>query len=102
IGEIINRVRNRKNHEGFVYGRMGTPGPRTKQEIGIHAVRISEIIGEHSVLFGGKGEMLEITHRCFSRESFASGALLAARFLYRKECGFYEMKDAIDWLRKSR
>jgi 4-hydroxy-tetrahydrodipicolinate reductase len=102
IGEIVNRVRNRKDREGFVYGRQGKPGPRTKDEIGIHSVRISEIIGEHSVLFGGTGEILEITHKCFSRESFASGAISAARFIYSKSQGFYEMKDVIDWLRKSR
>ncbi len=102
IGEIINRVRNRKERDGFVYGRTGKPGPRSKDEIGIHAVRISEVVGEHSVLFGGKGEILEITHRCFSRESFASGAIYAARFVCEKESGFYEMKDVVDWMRRSR
>ncbi|MGC8805276.1 MAG: 4-hydroxy-tetrahydrodipicolinate reductase, partial [Candidatus Ratteibacteria bacterium] len=85
LGEIINIARSRDARSNFVYGRSGIVGPRKPEEIGIHAVRISEIVGEHTVMFGGKGEILEITHRCFSRESFASGALIAARFIAMKE-----------------
>lgn len=100
IGEIINRVRNRNARDGFVYGRSGTPGPRTPEEIGIHAIRISDVVGEHTVMFGGKGEILEISHRCFNRESFAQGSLIAARFIVEKEAGFYQMSDVIEWLKK--
>ncbi|HOK79995.1 MAG TPA: 4-hydroxy-tetrahydrodipicolinate reductase [bacterium] len=98
LGEIINRTRGMDARSNFVYGRSGMVGSRKPEEIGIHAVRISEIVGEHTVMFGGKGEILEITHRCFSRESFASGALIAAKFIAGKEKGLYEMKDVIDWL----
>ncbi|MCX7704866.1 MAG: 4-hydroxy-tetrahydrodipicolinate reductase [bacterium] len=100
LGEIINRVRGREAREGFVYGRTGIPGPRTTDEIGIHAVRISEIVGEHTVMFGGKGEILEISHRCFNRESFAQGALIAAKFIVEKETGLYQMSDVIEWFKK--
>ncbi|MCM8758511.1 MAG: 4-hydroxy-tetrahydrodipicolinate reductase [Candidatus Omnitrophica bacterium] len=100
IGEIINNVRGKQAREGFIYGRSGTAGPRTPDEIGIHAIRISDVVGEHSVMFGGKGEILEISHRCFTREAFAQGALIAARFIVEKEKGFYQMADVIDWLKK--
>lgn len=100
LGEIINRVKSRNAREGFVYGRSGTPGPRTSDEIGIHAIRISDVVGEHTVMFGGKGEILEISHRCFTREAFAQGALIAARFIAQKETGFYQMADVIDWLKR--
>ncbi|MCM8764306.1 MAG: 4-hydroxy-tetrahydrodipicolinate reductase, partial [Candidatus Omnitrophica bacterium] len=99
LGEIINSVRKREAREGFVYGRSGIPGPRTSDEIGIHAVRISEVVGEHIVMFGGKGEILEISHRCFNREAFAGGALIATRFIVEKPAGFYQMSDVIEWLR---
>ncbi len=101
IGEIINSVRGKDSREGFVCGRSGNIGQRSPEEIGIHAVRISEVVGEHVVLFGGKGEILEISHRCFNRESFAQGSILAARFIVEKEAGFYQMSDVINWLRKS-
>jgi len=99
LGEIINKTRNKDARSDFVCGRNGIVGPRKSEEIGIHAVRISEIVGEHTVMFGGKGEILEVSHRCFSRESFASGALIAAKFVAGKERGLYEMKDVIEWLR---
>ncbi len=101
LGEIINSVRGKQSREGFICGRSGTPGPRTLDEIGIHAIRISDVVGEHSVMFGGKGEILEISHRCFTREAFAQGALIAARFIFEKETGFYQMSDVIDWLKKT-
>ncbi len=101
LGEIINNVRNRHPQEGFVCGRKGITGPRKPEEIGIHAIRISDVVGEHSVMFGGAGEILEISHRCFSRESFARGSLLAARFISDKKSGFYQMSDVIDWLKKT-
>lgn len=101
IGEIINGVRGKKPQQDFVFGRSGIPGPRKTDEIGFHAVRISEVVGEHTVMFGGKGEILEISHRCFSRESFAQGALIAARFVVEKKAGFYQMSDVIDWLKNS-
>ncbi|MCM8764988.1 MAG: 4-hydroxy-tetrahydrodipicolinate reductase [Candidatus Omnitrophica bacterium] len=99
LGEIINLVRGNGARNGFIYGRSGRPGPRSSDEIGIHAVRISEVVGEHTVMFGGKGEILEISHRCFNREAFAQGSLMAARFIFEKPAGFYQMSDVIEWLR---
>ncbi|MCM8815758.1 MAG: 4-hydroxy-tetrahydrodipicolinate reductase [Candidatus Omnitrophica bacterium] len=100
LGEIINQVRGRQATNGFVHGRSGRPGPRTPDEIGIHAVRISEVVGEHTVMFGGKGEILEISHRCFNREAFAQGSLIGAKFIVEKPTGFYQMSDVIEWLKK--
>jgi len=101
ISEIINRARGMDEKAGLVFGRHGITGPRTPEEIGIHAIRISEVVGEHTVMFGGRGEILEISHRCFSRESFAQGAIIAAKFISDKDKGLYQMKDVIAWLRAS-
>lgn len=78
----------------LVYGRRGITGERTASEIGIHAVRAGDIVGEHIVLYAGKGERLEIIHRAQSREAFAQGALKAIEWIYAKErSGIYSMDD---------
>jgi len=78
----------------FVYGRKGITGVRTDEEIGIHAVRAGDIVGEHTVLYVGKGERLEIIHRAQSREAFAQGALKAIEWISGKErSGIYSMDD---------
>lgn len=74
-----------------VYGRQGYYGPRTKTEIGIHAVRGGSVAGEHTVGFYGEDEILEITHKAASRAIFANGALAAARKLAQKPTGFYTL-----------
>jgi len=80
--------------EHFVYGRQGMTGERTEEEIGIHAVRAGDIVGDHTVLFAGIGERLELTHRANSREAFAQGALKAIEWISTKEeCGLYTMED---------
>ncbi len=77
----------------FVYGRQGITGERTDEEIGIHAIRAGDIVGDHTVLYAGKGERLEITHRAHSREAFAQGALKAIEWINRKEeAGIYSME----------
>ena len=68
---------------------------RSKTEIGIHAVRGGTIVGEHSVIFAGTDEIIEINHIANSKEIFATGALRAAKFLYNKKPGFYNMNDLI-------
>ena len=75
-------------------GRQGIM-PREAGEIGMHAVRAGGIVGEHHVIFANEGEQIEISHRAFSRETFARGALRAARFLARQEPGFYTMQDVL-------
>ena len=78
----------------FVYGRQGITGERTDEEIGIHAIRAGDIVGDHTVLYAGKGERLEITHRAHSREAFALGAIKAIEWINRKEeAGIYSMDE---------
>ncbi len=78
-----------------VTGRSGMIGERKNDEIAILAVRAGDIVGEHTVLFAGAGERLEITHRAYSRENFAHGALAAAKWLVRQGNGIYDMKDVL-------
>jgi 4-hydroxy-tetrahydrodipicolinate reductase len=76
-------------------GRTGHPGARTKEEIGFHAVRGGDIVGDHTVLMAGTGEMIELSHRATSRETFAMGALNAAQWVVGKKPGLYNMKDVL-------
>jgi len=100
LGEIVCQARDLSPKEVFTFGRSGRPGPRSKDEIGIHAIRLGEVVGEHQVFFAGPGEVLELSHRCFTRESFAAGAILAAKFLLTQDPGLYSMKDVIAWMRR--
>ena len=77
------------------YGREGLPGARPKGEIGIHAVRGGDIVGDHTVLFAGDGERIELRHMAHSRMTFAQGAVKAALFLARKDPGLYTMSDVL-------
>ncbi len=78
-----------------VYGRQGIIGPRTKGEIGIHAVRGGDIAGDHTVLFAGEGERIELRHMAHGRQVFAQGAIRAALFLKGKPPGIYTMVDVL-------
>lgn len=78
-----------------VYGREGRPGPRPVDQIGIMAVRGGDIVGEHTVLFAGNGERIELIHRAHSRETFARGALRAAKWVAGKKPGLYSMMDVL-------
>lgn len=78
-----------------VFGRQGILGERKKEELGIMSLRGGDVVGEHTVMFAGVGERLEITHRAFSRENFARGALVAARWLVKQKPGVYSMKDVL-------
>lgn len=77
-----------------VYGRHGNVGAR-KKEIGIHAVRAGDIVGEHTVIFAGPGERIELVHRAASRETFAEGAVKAAKWIADKKPKLYTMKDVL-------
>lgn len=79
----------------FVYGRHGMTGARSKDEIGIHAVRGGTIVGEHEVTFAGNDEVISITHSAGSRKIFASGALRAAEWLIKQPAGLYKMRDLL-------
>ncbi len=95
IAEVLARSVNRDlNHVG-VYARKGLIGERTKGEIGIQTIRAGDIVGDHTVLFGGMGERIEVTHRASSRDTFARGALRAARWIVRQPPGLYDMMDVL-------
>jgi 4-hydroxy-tetrahydrodipicolinate reductase len=74
---------------------VGQVGARTKGEIGFHAVRGGDIVGDHTVLYAGTGERIEITHRATSRTNFADGAMRAARWLGGRPAGLYDMQDVL-------
>lgn len=95
IAEIIATATGKDLSESGVYGRRGTVGERRQEEIGIHSVRGGTVVGEHTAIFAGNGERLEITHRAESRRIFALGAILAARFITQKEKGLYDLQDAL-------
>lgn len=81
--------------EVAVHGRQGIVGARTRKEIGIHALRAGDLVGDHTVLFGAPGECLELRHRATSRDAFAQGALRAARFVAGAEPKLYSMWDVL-------
>jgi 4-hydroxy-tetrahydrodipicolinate reductase len=93
LGETIAQVLNLNLKEAGVYGRKGMVGPRKPQEIGVHAVRAGDIVGEHTVIFAGTGERLELVHRAHSRDCFARGAVEATKWIVRQPPGFYDMQD---------
>jgi len=78
-----------------IYGRQGLVGERPKNEIAIHSVRGGDIVGEHTLMFAGNNERLELTHRAQSRDAFASGALFAAKWVAKQKKGAYDMQDAL-------
>ncbi|VVM06353.1 4-hydroxy-tetrahydrodipicolinate reductase [Methylacidimicrobium tartarophylax] len=95
LAEIIAEVRGLSLEQVARHGRSGEPGPRKPEEIGIHAIRAGQIVGLHTVLFGGPGEVLELTHRAETRDTFALGALRAARWVVGKPPGVYSMEDVL-------
>jgi 4-hydroxy-tetrahydrodipicolinate reductase len=78
-----------------VYDRTGTTATRPREAIGFASVRAGDIVGDHTVIFAGNGERLEITHRAESRENFAHGALRAVRFLRNHRTGLFDMHDVL-------
>jgi len=95
LGEIIAKTRALEYDEAARHGRGGLVGERTRNEIGLHAIRAGDIVGEHTVYFAGTGERIELTHRASSRDTFAKGALRAATWLIGKPAGWYDMMDAL-------
>lgn len=79
----------------FVHGREGLLGERSVEEIGIHAVRAGDNVGEHTIIFSTLGETLELVHKGHSRDSYARGALLAAKYLANRPAGRYSMADVL-------
>ena len=95
LGESVARAVGRDLNEVAVYGREGQTGARDPKTIGFATVRGGDIVGDHTVLFAGEGERVEITHKASSRLSFARGAVRAAKWLSTKESGLFDMQDVL-------
>jgi 4-hydroxy-tetrahydrodipicolinate reductase len=95
MGEVVARTLGRDLNKCAVYGREGVTGERDPSTIGFATVRGGDIVGDHTVLFAGTGERIEITHKASSRATFALGALRAARFLKANPTGLYDMQDVL-------
>lgn len=94
IADAINTALLQKQE--YIYDRHSRRKKRSKTEIGIHAVRGGTIVGEHSVIFAGNDEIIEVKHSAMSKEIFGTGALRAAKFLHDKKPGMYSMKELIE------
>jgi 4-hydroxy-tetrahydrodipicolinate reductase len=95
LAEILAEVRKQQLEDALRHGRKGMVGERTQQEIGMHAVRGGDVVGDHTVIFATNGERVELTHKASSRETFANGALRAARWAVRQRPGLYDMQDVL-------
>ena len=95
LGEVAAQAKGGQLPELACFGRSGEPGPRSDREIGILGVRGGDVIGDHTVLFLGAGERIELTHRAQNRECLARGALRAALWLPSQPPGLYTMRDVL-------
>ena len=95
MGEVVAQALKRDLAKAAVYERHGLTGERPRQAIGFSSIRAGDIVGDHTVLFAGGGERVEITHRAESRMNFANGALRAARWLMDRKTGLYDMQDVL-------
>jgi 4-hydroxy-tetrahydrodipicolinate reductase len=95
MGEVVAKALGRTLEEDAIYGREGHTGERPATQIGFSTIRGGDIVGDHTVLFAGLGERIEITHKSASRMPYASGSLRAARFLRGKQNGLYDMQDVL-------
>jgi len=95
LAEILAGVRNQQLDRLVRHGRSGIVGERTAEEIGMHSVRGGDVVGDHTVIFAGLGERIELTHKASSRETFANGALRAAQWVLEQKPGLYDMQDVL-------
>jgi 4-hydroxy-tetrahydrodipicolinate reductase len=95
LAEAVAKGRNLSYERNSVHGRKGIVGERKKSEIGIHAVRGGDVVGDHTVIFATEGERIELVHKASSRDTFAKGALKAVRFLSKSKPGLYNMQDVL-------
>jgi 4-hydroxy-tetrahydrodipicolinate reductase len=95
MGEVVAHTLGRDLKTCAVYGRQGITGVRPRDAIGFSVVRAGDIVGDHTVLFAGGGERVEIRHHAESRMTFATGALRAARWLAEQKPGLYDMQDVL-------
>jgi len=95
MGEVLAKALNRNLADVAVYGREGVTGERNAKTIGFATIRGGDIVGDHTALFAGTGERIEITHKASSRTTFAQGALRAAAWLVGRSPGLYDMHDVL-------
>lgn len=95
LAEILAGVRARRLDEVICNGRAGIVGPRSPEEIGVHSIRGGDVVGDHTVIFAGMGERVELTHKATSREVFANGALRAAFWIIGQPAGLYDMRHVL-------
>ncbi|HET8708543.1 MAG TPA: 4-hydroxy-tetrahydrodipicolinate reductase [Pseudomonadales bacterium] len=96
MGEVVADALGRNLKEVAVYGREGHTGPRERQTIGFETIRGGDIVGEHTVMFIGEGERVEVTHIATSRMNFANGAVRAALWVATQAKGLFDMQDVLD------
>jgi 4-hydroxy-tetrahydrodipicolinate reductase len=96
MGEVVAGALGRDLAECAIYGREGNTGERDRRTIGFETIRAGDIVGEHTVMFAGPGERVEITHKASSRMTFAKGAVRAAAWLKDRPAGLYDMQDVLN------
>ena len=95
LAEILSEVRGLNYQSDIRHGREGMIGERTGTEIGMHALRGGDVVGDHTVIYASPGERVELTHRASSRETFAKGALRAVKWAQHQPPGLYDMQDVL-------
>ncbi|XHR30321.1 MAG: 4-hydroxy-tetrahydrodipicolinate reductase [Chthoniobacteraceae bacterium] len=95
LAEILAEVRGLQYNEDVRHGRQGMVGERTPTEIGMHAVRGGDVVGDHTVIYANVGERVELTHKASSRDTFARGSIRAAKWAATRPAGLYDMQDVL-------
>ncbi len=95
LAEILAEVRGLSYNDDVRHGREGIVGERTRTEIGMHAIRGGDVVGDHTVIFANVGERVELTHKASSRDTFARGAVRAAKWAANQPAGLYDMQDVL-------
>jgi len=95
LGQILAEATGRDYNKDTRHGRVGMVGERTKQEIGMHALRGGDVVGDHTVIFATDGERIELTHKASSRETFSKGSARAVKFIVNAKSGLYNMQDVL-------
>ncbi len=95
LAEVLCEARGLSYENDVAHGREGIVGERPTKQVGIHAIRAGDIVGEHTVIFAGSGERVELTHRASSRDTFAVGALRAARWVITQPAMLYTMEHVL-------
>ena len=95
LAEILSEARGLDYNDAARHGRNGIVGERTNAEIGVHAIRGGDVVGDHTVIFAAQGERVELSHKASSRETFARGAIRAAKWAREQSAGLYDMQDVL-------